>query len=159
MGPTFGGEWLWFYSRELHTVVARGKDYSRALDLSTREIHRSRESQTRPTVRAILAFEMAANHFIPPPRLAVVDDGTPEPIKGGFVRLDRKTGQIHLEGIAPPLRPFRPPWPTAGRCSRIAGSNTPSGAGTSWPWSFQAPASGPASASFRPISPAMAATR
>ncbi len=49
LGPTFDGEWLWFYSREVHTVVARGRNYSRALDLSTREVHLSRDSKTRPT--------------------------------------------------------------------------------------------------------------
>jgi hypothetical protein len=108
LGPTFDGEWLWFYSRELHTVVARGRTYSRALDLSTREIHVSRDSKSRPPARAIRAFEMAANHFLPPPRLPIVDEGSPEPIKGGFVRLNRETGEVQLNRVFPPWEPFSP---------------------------------------------------
>jgi hypothetical protein len=108
LGPTFDGEWLWFYSRELHFVVARGRDYSRAVDLSTREIYRSRDSQSRPTIRAIRAFEMASNHFLPPPRLPIVDEGSPEPLKGGFVRLERSTGKIHLSRVVPPWPVFTP---------------------------------------------------
>ena len=108
LGPTFDGEWLWFYSRELHTVVARGRTYSRALDLSNRESHLSRGGKDRPPVRAIRAFEMAANHFVPPPRLPVVDEGSPEPIKGGFVRLNRGTGEVELARVVPPWEPFTP---------------------------------------------------
>jgi hypothetical protein len=108
LGPTLEGEWIWFYSRTLHTVVARGKDYSRAVDLSTREIQRSRESRERPTSRAIRAFNMASNHFLPPPRLPIVDEGSPEPLRGGFVRLDRSTGEVRLERVYPPWRPFIP---------------------------------------------------
>ena len=108
LGPTFDGEWLWFYSRELHTVVARGRTYSRALDLSTREVHRSRDDKARPSPRAIRAFEMASNHFLPPPRLVVVDEGSPEPIKGQSVRLDRTTGRLELSGVFPPWEPFTP---------------------------------------------------
>ena len=108
LGPTFDGEWLWFYSKELHTVVARGRTYSRALDLSNREVHLSRDAKARPPVRAIRAFEMAANHFVPPPRLPIVDEGSPEPIKGGFVRLDRATGEVQVARVVPPWWLFTP---------------------------------------------------
>ena len=108
LGPTFDGEWPWFYSRELHTVVARGKTYSRALDLSNREVHLSRDSKARPPSRAIRAFEMAANHSVPPPGLPIVDEGTPEPTKGGFVRLDRATGEVQLARVVPAWEPFTP---------------------------------------------------
>jgi len=108
LGPTFNGEWLWFYSRELNFVVARGRDYSRAIDLSNREIHRSRDSQNRPSIRAIRAFEMASNYFLPPPRLPFVDEGSPEPLKGGFVRLERSTGRLHLSRLSPSWPSFTP---------------------------------------------------
>ena len=108
LGSTLEGEWLWFYSRELHTVVARGRTYSRALDLSTREVYLSRDGKVRPTVRAIRAFEMAANHFVPPPRLPIVDEGSPEPIKGGFVRLNRATGEVQVARVVPAWEPFTP---------------------------------------------------
>ncbi len=51
---------------------------------------------------------MAANHFLPPPRLPIVDEGSPEPIKGGFVRLDRQTGEIQLARVVPAWEPFTP---------------------------------------------------
>ena len=108
LGPTFDGQWLWFYSREQHLIVARGKTYSRALDLSTGEVFLSRDSNIRPPVRAIRAFEMASNVLLPPPRLPIVDEGSSEPTKGGFVRLDRATGEIRLSRVAPPWEPFTP---------------------------------------------------
>ena len=108
LGPTFDGEWHWFYSRELHTVVARGLTYSRALDLSNWEVHLSRDAKARPPVRAIRAFEMASNHFVPPPRLPVADEGSPEPIKGGYVRLDRATGEVLVARVVPGWEPFTP---------------------------------------------------
>jgi MoxR-vWA-beta-propeller ternary system domain bpX1 len=108
LGPNFDGEWEWFYFRELHTVVARGKDDSRAVDISNREIHRSRDSESPPSLRASRAFEMASDHFIPPPKLPIVDEGTPEPLKGGFLRLERSTGNVHLERVVPAWQPFNP---------------------------------------------------
>ena len=108
LGPTFDGEWIWSYSREQHTVVARGKNYSRALDLSTREVHLSRGSKARPPVRAIMAFEQAGNHSLPPPRLAICQEGVPGPNKGGVVTLDRATGTISLSGVVPDWEPFIP---------------------------------------------------
>ncbi len=108
LGPTFDAEWRWFYARGLHTVVARGRTYSRSLDLATREVHRSRESAARPPIRAIRAFEMASNHALPPPWLAVVDEATPAPPKGQSVRLDRDSGEVRLSGVSPPWGPFTP---------------------------------------------------
>jgi hypothetical protein len=108
LGPTFDGQWEWFYSRASHTVVARGRTYSRSLDLSTAEVFLSRETRTRPSARAIRAFEMAANHALPPPGLAIVDEATPAPDRGRSVELNRTTGEVHLEGESPPWDDFIP---------------------------------------------------
>jgi hypothetical protein len=108
LGPTFDGEWGWFYSREVHIVVARGRNYSRAVDLSNREVYLSRESKGRPPVRAILAFEAASNHSVPPPRLPVLDENGPEPLKGGFVQLNRQTGVVRVDRVSPPWETFTP---------------------------------------------------
>jgi hypothetical protein len=102
LGPTLETEWHWFYHRELHTLVARGRNYSRSLDLATLEIHYSRGSNVRPSSRAIRAFERTSNHFLPPPRLSIVDEATPPPIKGRSVTLNRATGEIALKGVTPP---------------------------------------------------------
>ena len=108
LGPSFDGEWTWSYARDVHTVVARGKTYSRAVDLANGTIDRSRESKERPSSRAIRAFEAAGNHAVPPPGLAIVDEGRPEPERGGFVRLDRQTGEVRVERVVPPWEPFTP---------------------------------------------------
>ncbi len=108
IGPTLEQNWAWFYSGELHTAVARGKTYSRAFDLATGEVHRSRDSKDRPPPRAIRAFEMASNHALPPPRLVIVDEGTPPPERGRSIRLDRDSGEIRLFGVTPPWEPFIP---------------------------------------------------
>ncbi len=108
LGPSFDGQWAWSYARGQHTVVARGKDYSRALDLSTREVHLSRGSKARPPVRAILAFEKAGNQLLPPPRLEVVEEGAPSPAVGAAIALDRATGTVTLTGVAPAWEPFTP---------------------------------------------------
>jgi hypothetical protein len=108
LGPTFDGEWSWFYSRDVHIVVARGKTYSRAVDLANRQVYRSRDSNDRPPARAIRAFEAASNHSVAPPRLPVLDQNYPEPERGGFVRLDRETGEVRVERVHPPWEPFTP---------------------------------------------------
>jgi len=108
LGPTFDHDWQWFYSRKLHTVVARGRDYSRSVDLSTGEIHRSRDANARPPARAIRAFAMASGHSLPPPRIAVVDEARPAPASGRSVRLDRHTGEVHLVGVTPAWDAFTP---------------------------------------------------
>jgi hypothetical protein len=51
---------------------------------------------------------MAANHALPPPGLAIVDEATPAPPRGRSVRLDRATGQVHLSGESPPWDDFIP---------------------------------------------------
>ncbi len=108
LGPTLEQNWGWFYSRELHTAVARGKTYNRAFDLATGEVYRSRDSKDRPPPRAIRAFEMASNHALPPPRLAIVDEATPPPERGRSIRLDRDSGEVRLFGVTPPWEPFTP---------------------------------------------------
>ncbi len=108
LGPTFDGVWAWFYSRDVHIVVARGKTYSRAVDLSNREVYRSRESKERPPSRAIRAFEAASNHALPPPRLEILKENAPEPDHGGFVSLDRTTGEVRVARVVPPWEPFTP---------------------------------------------------
>ena len=108
LDPTFAGQWDWFYCRASHTAVARGGTYSRAMDLSTGEVFLSRETSTRPSERAIRAFEMAADHALPPPNLAIVDEATPAPPRGRSVRLNRSTGEVHLSGESPPWDDFIP---------------------------------------------------
>ena len=108
LGPTLDGEWAWFYSRDVHIIVARGRTYSRAVDLSNREVYRSRESKERPPSRAIRAFEASNNHSLPPPRLPVLDENSPEPDRGSFVRLDRSTGEVQVARTVPPWEPFTP---------------------------------------------------
>ncbi len=107
-GPTFGDSWGWFYARELHIVVARGKTYSRAFDLATGEEFRSRDGRDRPPARAIRAFEMAANHSLLPPRLAIAEEGRSAPERGRSVRLDRDLGEVRLAGVGPGWAPFIP---------------------------------------------------
>jgi hypothetical protein len=108
LGPTFDGDWAWFYSRDVHMVVARGRTYSRAVDLSNRQVYLSRDSKERPPARAIRAFEAASNHFEPPPGLKVLDEITPEPDRGGFVRLDRSSGEVRVSRVSPRWEPFTP---------------------------------------------------
>ncbi|WP_435009494.1 hypothetical protein P12x_000748 [Tundrisphaera lichenicola] len=108
LGPILEGRWEWFYSRPSHTVVARGRSYSRAVDLSTGEHAFSKEGKTRPSPRAIRAFEMAANHSLPPPALAIVDEASPAPDRGRSIRLDRQTGEVRLSGESVPWSDFVP---------------------------------------------------
>jgi len=108
LGPTFDGQWDWFYSRPTHMTVTRGKTYSRALDLATGEVFLSRDGKARPSIRAIRAFEMAANHALPPPRLAIRESPMTEPGKGQSVTLDRALGQVSLSGESPPWEDFIP---------------------------------------------------
>ena len=108
LGPSFDGQWHWSYARDVHTVVARGKTYSRAVDLTVRAVYRSRDSKDRPPPRAIRAFESAHNQALPTPRLPIVDDQTPKPPRGGFVKLDRLTGEVTVERANPPWLPFTP---------------------------------------------------
>jgi len=108
LGPTFDQHWDWFYVREAHSVVARGKDYSRSVDLATHEVHRSRDAKSRPTPRAIRAFAMTSGDTVPPPRIAVVDLGRPAPPSGRWVRLDPARGELQVTGASPEWAPFTP---------------------------------------------------
>jgi hypothetical protein len=108
LGPTFDGLWDWFYCRASHIVVARGRTYSRAVDLAGGEHWSSKEGKVRPSPRASRAFEAAANHALAPPWLAIVTPSKPEPSRGRAVRLDRKTGEIRLTGESPAWDDFIP---------------------------------------------------
>jgi hypothetical protein len=108
LGPTFDSEWAWFYCRDVHIVVARGKPFNRAVDLSNREIHQSKDSTEGLPSRVHRAFDEANNHFLPPPRLPVLDEIAPEPSRGGYVRLDRQTGEVRVARVSPPWEPFTP---------------------------------------------------
>lgn len=108
LSPSSEGEWLWAYSRESHVVVARGRDLARALDLSTGAVFRPDDPAVPTPARVGLAFAMAADLSVPPPGLAIVDEGTPDPGRGGAVRLDRATGEIELSRVVPPWEAFRP---------------------------------------------------
>ncbi len=108
LGPHLDGEWAWFYSREVHTIVACRKSYSRAVDLSNRMVYPSSETKLHSWDRAIRAFDLANHHSLPPPRLPVVDDYSIEPAIGGFVRFDRATGEVRVSRVVPEWEPFKP---------------------------------------------------
>jgi hypothetical protein len=109
LGPTFNGDWLWSYSRDLNTVVAWDRAFGcSAVDLSTREVHLSHGVSGQLSGRAARAFERIGDLSMQPPRLAIVDEGSSEPERGGSVRLDQQTGEVRLTGVEPPWEPFTP---------------------------------------------------
>ena len=67
------------------------------------EVHLSRDARTRPPARAIRAFEMAANHSLPPPR------------PGGRGRGDARPAP----GAIRPARPGHGRGPPVGRVARL----------------------------------------
>jgi hypothetical protein len=115
IGPTTEGKGYWHYSRELHTLVlSRTNNNSWAIDLSNHELHEVLDPDEilvgvgLSKTRANPAVRESFHHFHPVSGLHVVEEGTFEPERGGFVRLDRATGEVKVERVVPPWAPFLP---------------------------------------------------
>ncbi len=100
LGSTWNQPWQWFYRKEDHLIIARGRDLCRGYDLATRQVYLSRGTRTRVPLRLMKAFESANNHLQPPPILKVVHDGTEQPDRGEWIDLDRKSGRVTMHGLA-----------------------------------------------------------
>jgi hypothetical protein len=94
------------YSRNYHTVVARGP-LTWAVDLATgqRDVY---PHDHEGISRAVQACIEAQNHEYPPPQIYVVPPHGPRPNKGTTLELDEATGTLILEGVHPPWPPFVP---------------------------------------------------
>ena len=134
LGPTLDGDWAWFYSREVHIVVARGR---RTLERSTsrittftspatRTIIRPRDSSARSSRRTStpkLRRSCPCSTRPHPTRIGAVSSGSiARPARSGSSG-SRRSGNRSL------------PSPTANPGSRTAGSTTHSSGVRPWPWS------------------------
>ncbi|MEW4570568.1 hypothetical protein AB1L88_22120 [Tautonia sp. JC769] len=99
-------DWLWFYLRESHALIARGASESWYLDLRTG----GRFSSQDRGASEVVARDLGRVEDLPvaPPRLVVLHDDDTSPAIGPSVRLRRETGTIAVEGMSPPWRRFRP---------------------------------------------------